>query len=326
MTSMRSAPTSLRLIGAVVLTALLAVACGGTSGPLGTLPPASSSAEPSVAQGSPDLTPAPSSDASTSPSVAPSDGTPTGSTAPSASPSDTPTGTTVIRTYFWLGGPDGSAGLVATLREIPSTKAIATAAVGALLGGPSATEASHGITSQIPAGSQLLGLTIDNGVATIDLSSEFDAGGSPAAVQTRLGQVVYTLTQFPTVKSVVVEIEEANPTKAMTRADGVALLPAIWVDRPAWNAAAGNPIHVTGSADVFEATFRVAVLDGSGKVLADQQVMATSGSGTRGTFDTSVAYTIGKAQYGTLRVYEPSAKDGTPQNVRDYRVWLTPKS
>jgi hypothetical protein len=39
-----------------------------------------------------------------------------------------------------------------------------------------------------------------------------------------------------------------------------------------------------------------------------------------------VSYTIPKAQYGTLRVYEPSAKDGTPQNIRDYRVWLTPAS
>ena len=114
--------------------------------------------------------------------------------------------------------------------------------------------------------------------------------------------------------------------KPVGRADYVQLLPAIWVDRPAFGAAAGNPAHVTGSADVFEATFRIAILDGSGAVLADQQAMATCGTGCRGTFDTTVAYAVAKAQYGTLRVYEPSAKDGTPVNVRDYRVWLTPKS
>jgi hypothetical protein len=100
----------------------------------------------------------------------------------------------------------------------------------------------------------------------------------------------------------------------------------MWVDRPAWGAAIGNPAHVTGSADVFEATFRVSILDASGKVIADQQVMATSGSGTRGTFDTSVPYTVSRGQYGTLRVYNPSAKDGSPEDVRDYRVWLTPGS
>ena len=76
---------------------------------------------------------------------------------------------------------------------------------------------------------------------------------------------------------------------------------------------------------MFEATFRVAILDAAGKVLADQQVMASCGTGCRGTFDTTVVYTVSKAQYGTLRVYEPSAKDGSPENVRDYRAWLTPK-
>jgi germination protein M len=319
------APSSLRLLGGVLLlTAILATGCGSGSGALGTLPPSSPSAEPSVAQGSPDVTPAPSADGSVSPSVVPSDGTATSSPSPSAS--GAPVGTTVIRTYFWLGGPDGSAGLVATLRDIPSTKAVATAAVTALLSGPSSTESARSISSQIPDGTQLLGLTIDNGLATIDLSSEFAAGGGTTAYQTRLAQVVYTLTQFPTVKSVTILIEGNGDSVALNRADYVQLLPAIWVDRPAWNAAAGNPIHVTGSADVFEAAFRVAVLDGSGKVLADQQVMATCGTGCRGTFDTSVAYTIAKAQYGTLRVYEPSAQDGSPQNVRDYRVWLTPKS
>jgi hypothetical protein len=198
------------------------------------------------------------------------------------------------------------------------------------------TTSARSISTAIPDGSQLLDLSIDNGVATVNLSSEFESGGDSASVLTRLGQVVYTLTQFPSVKSVLFQIEGQTKSafssegvvldKPVGRADYLQLLPAIWVDRPAYGAAIGNPAHVTGSADVFEATFRIAILDGSGKVLADQQAMATCGTGCRGTFDTTVAYAVAKAQYGTLRVYEPSAKDGTPVNVRDYRVWLTPKS
>ena len=84
--------------------------------------------------------------------------------------------------------------------------------------------------------------------------------------------------------------------------------------------------HVTGNANVFEATFRISILDGAGKTIADVQVMASCGTGCRGTFDTTIPYTVAKAQYGTLRVYNPSAKDGTPESIRDYRVWLTPKS
>src|SRR6185369_9123255 len=174
---------------------------------------------------------------------------------------------------------------VAVLREIPATKGVATAAVNALLAGPTDTEGNRNISTAVPDGSQLLGLTIKDGVATVDLSSEFESGGGSASVLTRLGQVVYTLTQFPSVKSVVFQIEGETRSVfgsegvvldgPVGRSDYVQLLPAIWVDRPAYGAAIGNPAHVTGSADVFEATFRISILDGSGKVIADQQVMAT---------------------------------------------------
>ncbi len=322
MKARRSSSILLVLLSLVALVA----ACAGSSGPLGSVPVVPTSPEPSVAQGSPDVTPAPSTDGespSTEPTDQPSDAPSSPATNPSASPA--PGGTTIVRTYFWLGGRDGSAGLVATLRQVPGTKAVATAALNALLAGTTALETKNSISTAVPAGTQLLGLSIAGGVATVNLSSEFAAGGDATAVQTRTGQVVYTLTQFPTVKSVAVQVEGVDPAKALGRADFVSLLPAIWADRPAWNAAIGNPAHVTGSADVFEATFRISILDGSGKVIADEQAMATCGSGCRGTFDTSVDYSVGKAQYGTLRVYEPSAKDGSPQNVRDYRVWLTPK-
>jgi hypothetical protein len=103
-------------------------------------------------------------------------------------------------------------------------------------------------------------------------------------------------------------------------------LPAIFVDRPAFGAALVNSGHVSGNADVFEATFRVAILDASGKSLVDQQVMATCGTGCRGTFDVTMSYTVAKGQWGTLRVYNPSAKDGTPEDIREYPVWLTPAS
>jgi hypothetical protein len=33
---------------------------------------------------------------------------------------------------------------------------------------------------------------------------------------------------------------------------------------------------------------------------------------------------VPKAQWGTLRVWDGSAKDGKPENVREYPVWLTP--
>jgi hypothetical protein len=322
-------------VAALLATVALVGACGGSSGSLGSVPVASASPDASIALGSPDATPAPSDETSSEPSGEPSASVDPGtSTAPT--PTATPTGTTIVRAYFWLGGLPGSEGLVAVLREIPGTKSVAKAAVNALLAGPTSGEKGRAITTAIPDGSQLLSLSVDSGVATVDLSAEFESGGGSASVMTRLGQMVYTLTQFPTIKSVIFQIEGVTKTsfssegvvlsKPATRGDYVALLPDIWVDRPAFNAAIGNPAHVTGNADVFEATFRISILDASGKVIADVQVMASCGSGCRGTFDTTIAYTVGKGQYGILRVYNPSAKDGTPESIRDYRVWLTPKS
>ena len=307
------------IVAVLLAASALVVACGASSGPLGTIPTASASAEPSVAQGSPDATP------SDEPSTAPSD-EPSGSTEPGASitQSPSPSGTTILRAYFWLGGLPGSEGPVAVLRTVPATKSVATAAVTALLAGPTAAETGRAITTQIPSGTQVLGLSIDKSVATINLSAEFVGSGDSAAVQTRQAQVTYTITQFPTVKSVIFQIEGVQLGDPATRATYAALLPDIWVDRPAFNAAIGNPAHVTGNANVFEATFRVSILDGSGKVIADVQVMATCGTGCRGTFDTTIPYTVSKAQYGILRAYNPSAKDGTPESIRDYRVWLTP--
>jgi sporulation and spore germination protein/immunoglobulin-like protein involved in spore germination len=322
-------PLPLVAIGLAV--AAFVAACGGSSGPLGPLPSSSSAPEPSVAQGSPDVTPAPSDLPTTDPT-----GSAPPTTDPSTDPSADPIGTTIVRAYLWLGGLPGSEGLVAVLREVPATKSVATAAITALLAGPTSGEAGRSISTAIPDGSKLLGISVANGVATIDLSSEFESGGGSASVQGRLGQVVYTLTQFPSIKSVVFQIEGETAEifsgegvvldKPVGRADYVALLPDIWVDRPAFDAAIGNPAHVTGNSNVFEATFRIAILDGAGKVLADEQVMATCGTGCRGTFDVTIEYTVSKAQYGILRAYNLSARDGSPESIRDYRVWLTPKS
>jgi hypothetical protein len=322
---MKRASSILVLAGSVVLV----VACSPSTGGLGSVPTTSPTVVPSVLQGSPDLTPGATGSVPTPtrfPSAQPG-GTPTAAATPVA-PS---AGTSVVRAYFFLRR-DG--GLLPVLREVPKTVQVATAAMNALLAGPTDVENDDRISNAVPKATQLLGLSIKDGVATVDLSGDFDGGGGAAAAEYRLGQVVYTLTQFPTITSVLFQIDGRNVTafgsagvaldRPVGRDDYVELLPAIFVDRPAYRAALGNPGRVTGNADVFEATFRIALIDGDGGTLVDQQVMATCGSGCRGTLDTTLRYTVAKAQWGTLRAYNPSAKDGTPEDIREYPVWLTP--
>ncbi len=317
------------LVVAPILLAMAVTACSPTGG-LGNVPTTPPSTVPSVEPSAPDLTPGASVEPSESPIVSgPSD-------EPSSGPtqSSDPTQTVVVRAYFVLDGKPGVEGLVPTLRNVPATPGVARAAIGVLLQGAQQRDGAATLSSAIPPGTKLLDLSIRNGTATVDLSREFESGGGSASALRRLGQVVYTLTQFSTVHGVLFQVEGRTVTTfgsegvvldgPQTRADFVDLLPSMFVDRPAFGAAAGNPARITGSANVFEATFRIAILDGADRTIADLQAMATCGSGCRGTFDVSVSYKVAKAQWGTLRVYDPSEKDGSPQDIRDYPVWLTP--
>jgi hypothetical protein len=305
----------------VLATLALVAACTASGGDLGPVPTPPPTPAPSIEPASPEPTAVPATP-SPSPSVTP---------LPSASPTET----TTVRAYFTRVTSTGDIELVPVLREIQKTLAVGTAAMTALIAGPNADELAvdPSMRSVVPDGTRLLGLSVKDGIATVDLSREFESGGGTTSVLYRLAQVVYTLTQFPTVQSVVLELDGEPVTvfsgegvildHPLTRADYVELLPAIWVDRPAWGASLGNPGRVTGLANVFEATFRVAVLDRTGDVLVDEMVMASCGTGCWGTFDVTLRYSVASAQWGTLRVYDLSARDGSPENVSDYPVWLS---
>lgn len=322
------------LLPALALCALLlATAACSPSGSLGQVPTVPPTEAPSIDPGPSDETPAPT--ASPSPSGSPS-ASPSGpSTPPSGTPSPSvPVETMVIRAYYVLDGEPGVEGLVPTLRVVPKTTGVARAAMGALLDGDAILGKYSQLSTAVPAGTTLLGIAIKDGVATVDLSRDFESGGGSASAMYRLGQVVYTLTQFSTVRAVLFQVEGRTVTTfgpegivldgPQRRADFEEQLPSTFVDRPAFGAAAGNPARISGTSNVFEATFRVALLDGSRKVLVDRMTMATCGSGCRGTFDVTLQYDVPKAQWGTLRVYFGSAKDGSPTDIRDYPVWLTP--
>lgn len=80
--------------------------------------------------------------------------------------------------------------------------AVARAAMDELLRGPADDEAAAGSSSSIPDDTALLGLRITGGVAEVNLSGDFASGGGSLSMLTRVAQVVYTLTGFPTVGSV----------------------------------------------------------------------------------------------------------------------------
>ena len=120
----------------------------------------------------------------------------------------------------------------------------------------------------------MLGIAIKNGVATVDLTSEYQSGGGSRSMQARLAQVVYTLTQFPTVHAVRFHLD-GTPVNVFSgqgivlnhpvgRADYQDLLPPIVVEKPASGARVSSGAVVSGTANVFEANVGVEVLDRNG--------------------------------------------------------------
>ena len=76
-----------------------------------------------------------------------------------------------------------------------------------------------------------------------------------------------------------------------------------------------SPIRATGTANTFEATFHYELTDTDGRIVDEDFVTATSGTGTRGTFDSRRTSTRSLDGIGSLIVFERSAEDGSRIHV-----------
>ena len=136
---------------------------------------------------------------------------------------------------------------VAVTRTVPDATDVPGGAIRALVEGPTEAEVDEGLSTAIPSDTLLLGIVIEGGLATIDLGREFEAGGGSLAMLSRLAQIVYTLTQFPTVAAVQFKLDGRPITffsgegilleKPVTRGDYASVLPLVPIpsgETPRW--------------------------------------------------------------------------------------------
>jgi germination protein M len=327
----RQSPASaLRRTAIVLLAVLAAGACTVAPGPSAS-PRLTSSAGPTASPAvSPTLPPL----TTPAPSVPPE----------SAPPASAPAGATSVKVYFLIEGSDDSPPILAPVhRAIEPTQAVARAAMLALLAGPTENERAHNpalgaIGSMIHPDTRLLGVDISGGTATVDLSQDFlpldlDEGNRDEYLLT-LAQVTYTLTQFPTVERVAFRVE-GRPQPAMEGHEGTVhptvgrdayfdQLPPIFLDAPAWGAPLADSVRIAGRARVFEGQFRAALVDAvTGEVVAEQSVLVDCESdcslpgGGEFSAELTVPIDAGGRELN-VRVWEPSARDGSPTNVVEY--------
>lgn len=242
--------------------------------------------------------------------------TPSGSRSPSPSLSPS-VEMTSLRVYFVRGD-----GLGVAQRYVPRTSAVATAALRALLKGPSPAEESAGLSTTLAPGVRINALSISGGVARVDLSSRlFDSGEGLDDAHSLLpgAQIVYTLTQFPTVRRVAISVDdqpypaaggEGPPSTEWRRRDLDAFEPAIFVESPGVGAVLPSPFVLSGTAEVFEGTFQARLVDSSGRRVVNVVVQATRGAPGRGSFAREVAFSTA-ARRGTLLVFAQDMEDGS---------------
>ncbi|HUF95952.1 MAG TPA: GerMN domain-containing protein [Acidimicrobiia bacterium] len=317
--------------GAVILSlALLSAACGTNS----VSPPGAGMTTTSpAAQETTTTTPTSSTVAPTTTTQATTTTTTPPSVTTTTSPPTTPTTQQVVSPtqlavapWFLIdeGGQHGRTGpfLAPVYREVAYTKAVGRASLEQLFAGPTTGERESvpAISSTIPAGVTVLGLTIREGIATVDLSSQFEGDDDSPVVAQRMAQVVFTLTSIPFVNEVLFR-QDGKPIPAQTgagqlvtrpvmKADYLEFAAAITVERPVYGGTGGSPLHVTGFGAVFEAAFNYAIVDDRGLIIAEGHAMTTNGMGWGG-FDFTIPYKVDSKQTGALIVWVNSAENGS---------------
>jgi hypothetical protein len=223
----------------------------------------------------------------------------------------------ITLSLYWIR--DGEA-LGVSHRSFPKTESSETVALDALLSGPSQTEVSAGLSSAVPKGTKLLGLSTKKGITTANFNSTFASGGGSFSVRARIAQVVFTLTQFTSVKTVLVELNGVKVNtfsseglildQPLSRASQQDLLPPIFLEEPAVGDTIHSPLYLAGLSNTFEAVFQVQVIDSQGHIVADQQVRATAGTGTWGSFEVRLHLNAPSGP-GKIVAFEMSPKDGS---------------
>jgi hypothetical protein len=193
--------------------------------------------------------------------------------------------TTPVKVYFLR---DGTVWPVA--REVAESDTI-EAATEALLDGPTEEERELGFTTE--------------------------ASGAPVSELSRAGlaQLVYTASQFSPDGSA--ELDGVDHA----RGDFEEQTPSVLVESPLPFEDVTSPVTATGTANTFEANFQYELLDSDGNVVDESFVTATSGTGTRGTFEFTTADVD---EFATLVVFETSAEDGS--RIREVGIPLTQAS
>lgn len=249
----------------------------------------------------------------------------TTSSAATTSTTGSPGGDATVRVYFAWHEKVGTAG------RAVAAPAVARGAIEALLAGPDNFESGIDMGTEIPASTELLGLNVADGAATVDLSGQFESGGGSLSMELRVAQVVFTLTQFDTVDTVTVRLDgdavdaiggEGIPATDLTRDDFANVTPFILVESPVPGETVTSPLEVSGIANTFEANVQYSITDPDGLILVDGFTTASAGNGVWGDFSFTEEFAPERAGLGAVIAFQEDAETGAQRDVYEVPVQM----
>jgi hypothetical protein len=219
---------------------------------------------------------------------------------------------------YYLKGGNEDIYLVREVHQVEKTAEVALAALNELIKGEPLTQDAHRV---LPEDTRILGINIDNGLATVDFSPEvLRANVGSSGEELGIASIVNTLTEFPTIQEVSFMVD-GQVENAMDWWGHVGLYeqpfqrdlsnvfePAIWVTSPVKDQVITSPVTIRGNARVFEATVSFRLKDAAGNVLAEGFTTAAEGAPGRGDFEGELAFKPEGSGQGQLEVFEVSMK------------------
>jgi len=211
--------------------------------------------------------------------------------------------------------------LVREAHQVGDTKEVARAALGELING---TPSTPGAMKVLSPDTKIMGISVRNGLATVDFSREVlranvGASGEALGIQS----IVNTMTEFPGVQKVSFLVEGKVDQAArnwwghvglheqpFSRDVSMVNEPSIWVTAPPAGQKITSPLTVKGSARVFEGAVSARLRDESGKVISSGFATAAQGAPGRGDFTLTLPFAASPAGKGRVEVFWGSPKDG----------------
>ena len=241
-------------------------------------------------------------------------------------------------TVYYLRSVGTTRYLAPEEHEVPfasSTAGVATSALTELLAG---TPRYLGIERPFPSGTRLLGLRLDAGTATVNLSRE--ALGAASGDGYALQALVWTATQVSQVRRVVVEVEGRNagvldgqPLSGLLGVgaggrqlvrDRAARVAPILLAEPAPRAPVeGARVVVKGQARIASGTVGLRLRDLSGRVVSQSYAALPSTAPSWATFSGALSFVPPpKPQLWTAEAFESSPTDASVTYSVAVPVWV----